>query len=121
LTTGPLFSLNFVYLLEFAYPGSVGAWEASSRARRRADHGVAVNRAVDRIKIRQNLSGDSGDDAADPPAWKSNIGRHAIDAEKFPEKPCEVTRRLSRASRVINPPSVVEARPFNTLGWRLMM
>ena len=30
------------------------------------------------------MSGDSGDDAADPPAWKSNIGRHAIDAEKFP-------------------------------------
>ena len=81
--TGPLFSLNFVYLLEFAYPGSVGAWEASSRARRRGDHGVAVNRAVDRIEIRQNLSGDRGDEAADPPAWKSNIGRHAIDAENF--------------------------------------
>ena len=53
------------------------------RARRRADHGVAVDRAVDRIKIRLILSEDRGDAAADPPAWKSNIGRHAIDAENF--------------------------------------
>ena len=49
------------------------------RARRRADHGVAVDLAVDRIKIRLILSEERGDDAADPPAWTSNIGCHSID------------------------------------------
>ena len=77
--TGRLFNLSICWSLLIPAP-----WEASSRARRRADHGVAVNRAVDRIKIRRVLSEDRGDDAADPPAWKSNIGRHAIDAENFP-------------------------------------
>ena len=48
------------------------------RARRRADDGVAVHLAVDPV-----LSEDGVEDAADPPAWKSNIGRHAIDAENF--------------------------------------
>ena len=78
---GPLFSLNFVYLLKFAYPGSVGGVVTGATAcrSRRADHGVAVDLAVDRIKIRLILSEERGDDAADPPAWTSNIGRHAID------------------------------------------
>ena len=64
---GPLFSLNLSICWSLR--------EASSRARRRADHGVAVNRAVDRIKIRLILSEDRGDAAADPPAWTSNIDR----------------------------------------------
>ena len=77
---GPLFSLNLSICWSLLIPAP---WEASSRARRRADHGVAVNRAVDRIKIRLILSEDRGDAAADPPAWTSNIGCHAIDAENF--------------------------------------
>ena len=72
---GPLFSLNLSICWSLR--------EASSRARRRADHGVAVDLAVDRIKIRLILSEERGDDAADPPAWTSNIGRDAIDAENF--------------------------------------